>query len=813
MRRIIVFTPADQFVRELAPSEVLECVRTDEINGEHSLEITTTEVLEREQRILLRDSTGKWREYVVMRCDESHASGDSPTGTYWCPWSLMHDLAVTKVSAMPGTQAPVAASAALADALSGTARWSVGTVHSGTGGASMYFMSGYQALGVLVENWGGELDATIGVDLVNGRVTSRAVDLYAKQGDQSVPRRFDWSRDMRSIRRRVEETPVACRIIPRGKGVQTDAGGYGRKIGIEDVNGGIEWLQDDEVATLLRMPDGSGGWEYPTVIVENPDIEDPQELKDWGLSVLHEYTRPKVTYDADVLQLAAAGMDASGLALGDAVQCIDRGFSADGLRIEGRVSKMVVNELDDTDVRVTVGYLSDALSGRLGGMVASLARLSGEVASLSGTTYEYLNNLLDHFNAEINALGGWAYFVPGQGIITYSAEVSDPTVGAEVKAIINAGGEGSVVEIKGGSIRIANSLKSNGDWDWRTVFVSGHILSDLVTAANLTAGRISSADGSSYWDLDASSLNLTGDFTLKKEFTSGSTTTVGRGGFESGYFYPDGQGQEQSVGLAVTSTRSDYKRGVYIFANPGGYAGDHSVIFCNNVLELQSQILQGGSIASYARPSDYCGRLIVGPQWIGFYESILQNTSGGSGAVMEYHRGSGIDVNSRTDVNANLTVTGNLSVSGTKPRLVTTKDYGERYLYAYETPAPLFGDVGSGAIGDDGLCYVEIDAVFAETASTDMAYQVFLQKCGQGDLLVAEKRPTYFLVAGTPGLAFDWELKAHQSDFKTLRIENRSLDPADMGGYVPDDTLDIPELAYGDYVTEMEQLYEQETAA
>lgn len=69
-----------------------------------------------------------------------------------------------------------------------------------------------------------------------------------------------------------------------------------------------------------------------------------------------------------------------------------------------------------------------------------------------------------------------------------------------------------MVEIKGGSIRIANSKTAQGAWDWKTVFVSGHIAAELVTAANLVAGRIQSANGTSYWNLDSNTL-VTHDMT------------------------------------------------------------------------------------------------------------------------------------------------------------------------------------------------------------------------------------------------------------------------------------------------------------
>ena len=118
----------------------------------------------------------------------------------------------------------------------------------------------------------------------------------------------------------------------------------------------------------------------------------------------------------------------------------------------------------------------------------------------------------------------------------------------------------------------------------------------------------------------------------------------------------------------------------------------------------------------------------------------------------------------------NTEVSGNLVVKGTKPRIVDTRDYGIRTLYAYETSDPTFGDIGEAVIGEDGLIYVDIDPVLAQTISTKQ-YQVFLQKYGNGDLWIKERHEAYFVVEGTPNLKFAWELKARQSDFDQLHIE------------------------------------------
>ena len=114
--------------------------------------------------------------------------------------------------------------------------------------------------------------------------------------------------------------------------------------------------------------------------------------------------------------------------------------------------------------------------------------------------------------------------------------------------------------------------------------------------------------------------------------------------------------------------------------------------------------------------------------------------------------------------------TSSLTVEGTKSRMVSTEDYGKKLLYCYETPSPLFGDVGEGVIADDGKCYIWLDSVFAQTINSN-GYQVFLQKYGQGECYVTERKSNYFVVEGDSGLAFGWEIKARQSDFDMRRLE------------------------------------------
>ena len=498
MPRFLVYSHDDAQLFELDPAQVVSASSTEEINGEHSLTISTMQVLEKEQRILVQDGTLKWREYVITGVDAEHTDG-APVHTYYCVWSLQHDLMATKVNKQPGIRNPVSARVALTSALDGTDRWTVGTVtRNTTGGVSMYYMSGWEALSKVVEVWGGEVDVTIGV--TNSGVVSRRVDLYDKQGSAEAVRRFDYGSDIESIKRTVSDEPFVCRIIPRGKGEETEGGGYGRRITIASVNGGIEWLEDSEAVPLVRLPDGQGGWEYPTLIVVNENIDDPQALKDWALEHIHDYTRPKVTYSASVVQFAEAGMDTQGIELGDTVQCVDRSFTEDGLRITGRVVRLVTNELDRRDIEVEVGFLKGTIASQFQSLQSSVETVSAYLETLANdmSTPEWIDGLIDRINNEVNATGGYTYIVEGNGIRTYDKAITDPAVGAEADA---------VVEIKGGTIRIANSRDGQGNWEWKTVFTSGHIAGDLVTAAQITTGYIGSAGGT-FIDLDNNTVHL-----------------------------------------------------------------------------------------------------------------------------------------------------------------------------------------------------------------------------------------------------------------------------------------------------------------
>lgn len=162
-------------------------------------------------------------------------------------------------------------------------------------------------------------------------------------------------------------------------------------------------------------------------------------------------------------------------------------------------------------------------------------------------------------------------------------------------------------------------------------------------------------------------------------------------------------------------------------------------------------------------------------------------------------------VGTGTDL-ADASIRGSLKVRGTKSRSVSTVDYDEQLFYCYEMPTPFFGDIGESVISDDGACMIDIDDIFQESANVGIKYYVFLQREGEGDCWIAEKEQNYFIVKGTPGLKFSFEIKARQAEYEHMRF----TDPGDTA-YTDARDIEIPEPNYESEETEiLEPNYESE---
>ncbi|WP_343087026.1 phage tail spike protein [Bifidobacterium longum] len=485
----------------------IKAIRTRATDGTDTLDITTIGEINKDERIVFKDSLNRWAEYLCQSTQTARAAG-MPVTVAYCTGSIA-ELSRTYIEDKRNRNAN--AKACLAKALEGT-RWAVGTVETGTltGTADLafYHCTVLEAVQKTADTYGLEAQTEYQPDPTGNRIGQRIIHLVEHRGQTTSTKRFEYGKDLTQIKRDIDAGDVITRLYGWGKGIeQTNeegepTGGYGRKISFADVNNGKPYIQDDQALANWGIVGADGTKHHSEASVDFPDCEDPKELLNLTKAALKTRTTPVVSYTADVTALGQAGYDPEGTDVGDSVQIIDTSF-ATPLRLEGRILQIeedLAGSLAET--KITLGNIRQSYTQRMAAQQQALDKLvsnSGAWNSAAGGTGPYMKDLIDRINQIMNATGGYTYLKPGQGIYVYDKpEDQNPT---------------QCIHIGGGYWRIADHKKPNGDWDFRALANGKGIFADTVFT-----GRLSDAAGLNYWDMD------TGDFSLSARSTIGGKT-------------------------------------------------------------------------------------------------------------------------------------------------------------------------------------------------------------------------------------------------------------------------------------------------
>lgn len=355
----------------------------EEIGGEDTIEFDCLAAPEKGERLLWRDPTdGVWREHVVVRTDEplggpAHVYAESSL----C--ELLGDF-VEEIQLVSKTAAQ-----ALSSVL-GVTRWSAGEV--GVGGAArgclLYHVNALAALRRVEEVWGGEAEAVIEVS--GGRVSSRTVRLPARQGAWRGAR-FSHGKTLAACTRTVLEDEVFTALYGYGKGLPiydetgTPTGGFTRRLTFGSVNGGVNWVGDDDARLVWGRPDGAGGKAHRFGHVVFPDCEDDAELKALTQAALAAACEPRVSYEVDV----AAVDGGAGVRLGDDVAVIDSSRSPEW-HLRARCVRRV-RELGEgaPSVRLTLGTVERTTWAASADVAARVTAVEETAAAASDTVASY----------------------------------------------------------------------------------------------------------------------------------------------------------------------------------------------------------------------------------------------------------------------------------------------------------------------------------------------------------------------------------------------------------------------------------------
>ena len=386
-------------------------------------------------------------------------------------------------------------------------RWQLGTVNIQrrfTG--NFYYVTRKEALSKLIEAT--QIEIKPRLEFSRGKITGRYLDVFTRLGARNG-KVFVHGRDLLTVSEKKSQGAIYTAVVGRGKGEETDTGGYGRRISFKDV----EWRRTSgqpvdkpvgqeyvEIPAMTKLYGFEKGTKPRIKIVEFQDEEDKEKLLRLSYEWLEKNSRMQVEYSAKVLNVG-------NLELGDTVGIFNPKL---GIKYETRVFKVKRNLVDN---KLTEFGIGDKVTTSPFSRTIELAK---EMKNFQDDTVYWLDKIRERLSDKLINEDGYNYDLKADneykvpaGFYSFDKPIDqNPT---------------KVVYMGAGKIAIANSKKPTGEWNWKTFLDGRGATLDLINTGVLRAGRIQSADGRSYWDLD------TGEFHMEQSAINEAVKTVVNG--------------------------------------------------------------------------------------------------------------------------------------------------------------------------------------------------------------------------------------------------------------------------------------------
>lgn len=787
--------------------EILDPVHKSVVNGEDILEFETTYPVTKNNRIFYKRND-EWYEFIISGYTKIHTTNSiiykvsAENSFYETLGDYIEDLPLYKTSLYQAVKKVLRNS-----------RWLPGFIETiDDRDTHVFHTSVKEAMHKnVLDVWGCEMKTRIILNM-DGSI-SRYLDVKRMIGNDTG-RRFVYNRNVYYIEKEVSREHIVTALYGYGKSIGVDDG-FGQRVNIKSVTNGKGYIEDPIAKNLYGRSDGKGGKDnvYGYVCFDN--LDKPAEILEATKKELKKLSEPKITYTINIDDFSNYHSDTifEKIRLGDKIVVIDK---EEKLRINMRVLEYVDYLNNTQSNQITLGNYKVNYIAKQIQQEKTLERIKDKE-----TVYDksdlFLNGLIDELNNQINSSGGYVYISnDGKGLITYDRPIDqNPT---------------KAIQIKGGSFRIANRRKPNGDWDWRTFGTGDGFVADLIVAGMLKGGKVKfdlsngtlmigdENNKSLHWN--GSKLFIKGDgvdLTSNNEYTGFKTQIIQ----DANSIRMTAQNAKSTAEQALTAdaytrtiaNRADgnastaiqkansiefqfqnyspdkVKYGTTYALTPSEcyiayngqrkfqvstYSGDVSIegsFTSPHLVANQSGMSIKGSYGStLLRPSD--DRLEVyglrANNNVTFLGNLIMqgNSILNGGLAITFAYGTTYPIEMRQGVEC----FSGLYVHGAKNAVVDT-DEGMVAVSCYEMADTYFGDIGTGVINNDGFCMISLDDTFRKTVNTEVEYLVFLTKEGRGDVWISEKSQSYFTVKGTKGLKFAYEIKAKRINYETSRLE------------------------------------------
>ncbi len=336
---------------------------------------------------------------------------------------------------------------------------------------SFYYIPALKAFQDAISSYGMEFSPVI--KLSKNKIIEKTV-IIKYHLEEDYGKWFEYGDKLLTVLSEEDRKEAYTAYLGRGKGLQTEGGGYGRKIDFSDVlwsKSKGDPIDKPRGQDYITLPGENGLYGYPDgkprmTVVTFDQIEDPKELLRATYQYAIDHARPK-------LLLKATALPESSVLLGEIATVIRPDLD---IRYKTRINKIQQNLL--------TGVQSFELGDRSESVIASAIKSNVQnIEKVEENTIFYIESLQaqlshqlfneDGYNYELKA--GNDYKLPA-GYYSFDRPIDqNPT---------------KVIYVGAGHLAIANSKKSDGTWNFRTFGSGDGFAADLIRAGVLEGGDV-----------------------------------------------------------------------------------------------------------------------------------------------------------------------------------------------------------------------------------------------------------------------------------------------------------------------------------
>ncbi len=468
---LYIFDSTEQLLDTMPINNLSSAVHRDVLNGENTFTFTFpvgNEYITEGNLVAFRDLDSYWQIFEIKRFLDIHTDG--LTRTAYCEhifYELLDDFVEDKRPSADAT-------AALAGMLEHT-RWQIGIVDDlGISNTNAYYISALEAVNNVANAWKGELNWRC---VIEGGIITRYVDLKAMVGTDTG-KQFTYTKDILSIEREEDISGIATALYGRGKGIETESGGFGRRLTFADIVAGDkplgqEWVGDTEA---LAQWGRNGRHRFGVFIDE--DETDAEKLLEKTRAELVKRKVPRVTYRLDVVSLERlSGYEHEKVRKGDLVRVLDRKFKPE-LLVSARIIDIERDLVNPKNTRAVLGSFAPTI-------IETTINTNRIVEQMANRPYntKWLDGAINILQNAIENSQAYIWETP-QGTLHMNA----PTYEQATEAML----------LGGGRIAFANQKDGQGGWNWRTFGTGAGYTADEMNAGRIRAEFIQIGGPSSF---------------------------------------------------------------------------------------------------------------------------------------------------------------------------------------------------------------------------------------------------------------------------------------------------------------------------